>query len=63
MAAWGDEVAQHLEVKIRDAVERMIADIESTISDVREAIDQQLDAAMQSVQADTKGMSIGAILN
>jgi len=41
----------------------MIADIESTISDVREAIDQQLDAAMQSVQADTKGMSIGSILN
>jgi hypothetical protein len=63
MAAWGDEVAQHLEAKIRDAVERMIGDIESTISDVREAIDQQLDAAMQSVQADTKGMSIGAILN
>lgn len=63
MVAWGDEVAQHLEAKIRDAVERMIGDIESTISDVREAIDQQLDAAMQSVQADTKGMSIGTILN
>jgi len=63
MVAWGDDVARHLEPKIRDAVERMIADIESTISDVREAIDQQLDAAMQSVQADTKGMSIGTILN
>jgi len=62
MAVWGDEVAQQLDEKFREQIERMVADVRSTIADIRKAIDQQLDAAMQSVQADANAMSTKPML-
>ncbi|MGA7613893.1 MAG: hypothetical protein WBX15_01820, partial [Thermoanaerobaculia bacterium] len=58
MAVRGEEVAQKFEAFVRESVDRMVADIRSTIQDVREAVDQQLDAALQSVQADASAPSL-----
>ncbi|MCM2317024.1 MAG: hypothetical protein NDJ92_17895 [Thermoanaerobaculia bacterium] len=57
MAVWGDEVAKQLDEKFREQIEKIVGDVRSTITDIREVIDQQLDAAMQSVQADANSMS------
>lgn len=62
MAVWGDEVAKQLDQKFREQIDRMVDDVRSTIADIREVIDQQLDAAMQSVQADANSMSSKAML-
>lgn len=62
MAVWGDDVAQQLDQKVREQIERMVVDVRSTITDIREVIDQQLDAAMQSVQADANAVSMKAML-
>ncbi|HVR43123.1 MAG TPA: hypothetical protein VMS56_06705 [Thermoanaerobaculia bacterium] len=58
MTARGEEFAQKIEQTIREAVERMVSDMRSSIEDVREAVVQQLDAASQSVQADAKSLSL-----
>jgi hypothetical protein len=52
MAARENEVATAIETEIRDSIEKMVADIRSSIDDVREAVNQQLKAAQQSVEAD-----------
>ena len=59
----GKDVAQELEAQIREAIERMVADIRSSIDDVREVVDQQLTAALQSVQADANTSSFRTILD
>lgn len=56
-------VAQELELQIREAIEKMVADIRSSIDDVREIVDQQLQAALQSVQADANTTSFRAIID
>ena len=58
MAVRGDEVAEKLEQHLRETLDKMVGDIRSSIQDVREAVDQQLDAAMQSVVADVKSISL-----
>jgi hypothetical protein len=58
MAERGDGVAEAFEAHFREAIERMVADVRSTIQDVRAAVDQQLDAAMQSVQADANAIAL-----
>lgn len=58
----GKDVAQELEAQIRDAIEKMVADIRSSIDDVRELVDQQLTAALQSVQADANTTSFRVLL-
>lgn len=62
MEAWGEEVAQQLDEKVKEAIDRMVADINSSVQDVREVVISQLDAALQSVQADAKGLSLRPIL-
>ncbi len=58
MSERGDEIARRIEETIREAVNRMVADMKSSIDDVRAAVVQQLDAASQSVQADAKSLSV-----
>ncbi|MEO8216622.1 MAG: hypothetical protein ABI718_06025 [Acidobacteriota bacterium] len=56
----GDEVTDRIEARVREAVERLVGEIRTSIDDVRDAIDQQLKAAVQSVQADMKSLSFRA---
>ena len=63
MPVRGDEVADRIEGRIREAVDRMMGEIHTSIQDVRKAIEQQLDAAVQSVQADVKGFTFRAPLD
>src|SRR6478672_3727165 len=57
MAVRGDEVAGSIDSHVREAVERMVGEIRSSIEDVRVAVDQQLKAALQSVQADVNSLT------
>jgi hypothetical protein len=57
MALRGDEVAGSIDAGIRQSVEKMVAEIRSSIEDVRLAVDQQLNAALQSIQADVNAVS------
>ncbi|HEX7708532.1 MAG TPA: hypothetical protein VF701_18870 [Thermoanaerobaculia bacterium] len=57
MAERGDEVAGSIDAGIRQSVEKMVAEIRSSIEDVRLAVDQQLNAALQSIQADVNAVS------
>ena len=57
MAVRGDDVASSIDAHVREAVERMVGEIRSSIEDVREAVDQQLNAALQSVQADVNALT------
>lgn len=62
MAARGNEVAGAIEAQIREAIEKMVGDIRSSIDDVRDAVNQQLQAALQSVQADANALSFRNVL-
>lgn len=57
MAVRGDQVADKIEAHFREAIEKMVNEIRATVDDVRVAVDQQLNAALQSVQADVKSIS------
>lgn len=57
MAVRGDEVASSIEAHVREAIERMVAEIHSSVDDVRAAVDSQLKAALQSVQADVNSIT------
>ena len=57
MAVRGDEVASSIDAHVREAIEKMVGEIRSSVEDVRDAVDQQLKAAMQSVQADVNALS------
>ena len=57
MAVRGDEVASALDAHVRQAIEKMVGEIRSSIEDVREAVNSQLRAALQSVQADVNALS------
>lgn len=57
MAVRGDEVAGSIEAHVREAMERLVGEIRSSIEDVREVVDSQLKAALQSVQADVNAVS------
>ena len=57
MAVRGDEVASSIETHVREAIERMVGEIRSSVEDVRVAVDSQLKAALQSVQADVNSIS------
>ena len=52
MAVKGEEVASSIDAQVRESIERMVGEIRSSIEDVRVAVDSQLKAALQSVQAD-----------
>jgi hypothetical protein len=57
MAVRGEEVASSIDAHVRDSIERMVGEIRSSIEDVRVAVDSQLKAALQSVQADVKSIT------
>ena len=57
MAVRGDEVASSIEAHVREAIERMVGEIRSSVEDVRTTVDSQLKAALQSVQADVNSIS------
>jgi hypothetical protein len=57
MAVRGDEVASSIEAHVREAIEKMVGEIRSSIEDVREVVDQQLKAALQSAQADVNSVT------
>src|SRR5690349_11634261 len=57
MAVRGEEVATSIEAHVRESIDRMVAEIRSSIEDVRAAVDSQLKAALQSVQADVNAIS------
>ena len=57
MAVRGDEVANAIEAHVREGIEKMVAEIRSSIEDVREAVDSQLKAALQSVAADVNAVT------
>lgn len=58
MAVRGDEIAEGIEARVREAIDKVVGDIRSSIQDVKEAVDSQLNAALQSIQADAKGISL-----
>jgi hypothetical protein len=57
MAVRGDDVASSIESHVREALEKLMGEVRSSVEDVREAVDQQLKAAVQSVQADVSSVS------
>ncbi|HYM61057.1 MAG TPA: hypothetical protein VEZ11_09210 [Thermoanaerobaculia bacterium] len=57
MAVRGEEVAGSIDAHVREAIERMVGEIRSSVEDVRVAVDQQLKAALQSVQADVNSIT------
>jgi hypothetical protein len=57
MAVKGEEIAGAIDAQVRDSIERMVAEIRTSIEDVRAAVDSQLKAALQSVQADVNSVS------
>ncbi len=57
MAVKGEEIAGAIDAQVRESIEKMVAEIRSSIEDVRAAVDSQLKAALQSVQADVNSVS------
>jgi hypothetical protein len=57
MAVKGEEVASAIDAQVRQSIEKMVTEIRSSIEDVRAAVDSQLKAALQSVQADVNSVS------
>src|SRR5260370_13870703 len=57
MAVRGDDVASSIESHVREALEKLVGEIRSSVEDVREVVDQQLKAAVQSVQADVSSIT------
>ncbi len=57
MAVRGDEIANAIDAHVREAIGKMVAEIRSSVDDVRAAVDSQLNAALQSVQADVNSIT------
>lgn len=57
MAVRGEEVASSIDAQVRESIEKMVAEIRSSVEDVRILVDQQLKAALQSVQADVNSFA------
>src|SRR5436309_3437674 len=57
MAVRGDDVASSIDSHVREAIEKLVGEIRSSVEDVRETVDQQLKAAVQSVQADVNSIT------
>ncbi len=57
MAVRGEQVASAIDAQVRESIERMVSEIRSSVEDVQTVVDQQLKAALQSVQADVKSIT------
>ncbi len=53
----GEEAAGRIESHIRELIDKMVFEIRGSIQDVRLAVDSQLDAAVQSMQADVNALA------
>ncbi|HYC59829.1 MAG TPA: hypothetical protein VEK79_09710 [Thermoanaerobaculia bacterium] len=53
----GEEVASSIDAQVRESIEKMVAEIRSSVEDVRVLVDSQLKAALQSVQADVNSFT------
>ncbi|MDX1584234.1 MAG: hypothetical protein R3338_11610, partial [Thermoanaerobaculia bacterium] len=58
MAVQGEELASKIEERIKQAIDSVVEDIRVSLDDVREAVNQQFDAALQSVLADAKSLEL-----
>ena len=58
MAVRGEDVAGSIDAHVRESIEKMVEEIRSSIEDVRVAVDSQLKAALQSVQADVNAINL-----
>jgi hypothetical protein len=57
MAVRGDDVASAIDSHVREAIEKLVGEIRSSVEDIRETVDQQLKAAVQSMQADVNSVT------
>jgi hypothetical protein len=57
MAVRGEEVSSMIETHVRESIARMVTELRSSVDDIRVAVDQQLKAALQSVQADVNAFA------
>jgi hypothetical protein len=57
MAVRGEEVSSSVETHVRESIARMVSELRSSVDDIRVAVDQQLKAALQSVQADVNAFA------
>src|SRR5436853_2005054 len=57
MAVRGEESASSFDSHVRETLEKMVSEIRSSVEDVRDTVDSQLKAALQSVQADVNAIS------
>jgi len=57
MAVRGEEVASSIDAQVRESIEKMVGEIRTSVEDVRVLVDQQLKAALQSVQADVNSFT------
>ncbi|HEY0143164.1 MAG TPA: hypothetical protein VGF48_19890 [Thermoanaerobaculia bacterium] len=57
MVVRGEEVASSIDAHVREEIDRMVAEIRSSVEDVRAVVDSQLKAALQSVQADVNALT------
>lgn len=57
MAVRGEEVSSTIETHVRESIARMVTELRSSVDDIRIAVDQQLKAALQSVQADVNAFA------
>lgn len=60
MAVRGEEVSSSIETHVRESIARMVSELRSSVDDIRVAVDQQLKAALQSVQADVNAFAFPA---
>lgn len=52
------EIANRIEQVVKKAIDTIVEDINGSIHDVQEAVNQQFDAALQSVLADAKAVTV-----
>src|SRR5438093_81860 len=57
MAVRSDDVATSIESHVRETLEKLVGEMRSSVDDIREAVDQQLKAAVQSFQADVSSIT------
>src|SRR5437762_1781587 len=57
MAVRGDDVASSIDSHVREAIEKLVGEIRTSVEDIRETVDQQLKAVLQSVQADVNSVT------
>jgi hypothetical protein len=57
MAVRGEEVASSIDTHVREEIDRMVAEVRSSVEDVRAVVDSQLKAALQSMQADVNALT------